>query len=585
WWELGAKLDALYEAASAGGQWAADSALAVAGHIVSNESPAPLRREALLRSGYLRRMRGDAAGAARDFALFAERYRDDRRTGAVLFDLGETRFAAAEYRPALEAYTGCLAAGAPPGLATRCRLRIGDCRYYLREYSAAAADYAAVAAHDPRAGLEDEAAYRRALALRMAGEAARSDSILAALSGRDDLQPGVRPRVLALLGRRELERGDAAAAVRLFEELVSLERTHQNLTMLGEGLLALDRAEEARTQFDEALRQAGADTCRILAGRSRAWFESGDGTKGQRDLDRLLQACPGDQGAAAALLARGRAATEAGRCDEAAQVLSWLRETYPGTAASAEALYRMALCDIRRGGHRQAIERLEQCLREAPDSPMKDQVYFKLATAHYASGERNLAATNYALAAEASADPERAYAALANLARIRQELEEWDRAAQVWRQITERYPGRDDIVEVLFNLGFCYGQAGDPGLAWEVYSRIPSVAATEEQKGRAHYWAGISLKSLDRCDEAIREFLRVPYLRTGGMWGVTSKLEAASCYERLGRLDEAKEIYRQIVSSHGEGSDWGSLARKSLDRLEPGGPQGPEGRERRPNGS
>jgi tetratricopeptide (TPR) repeat protein len=585
WWAVGRQLDVLYDAAPGEGGWAADSALAVAGRIISNQAPAPLRREALLRSGYLRRMRADDAGAARDFALFAERYADDRRTGAVLFDLGETRFSAAEYRPALDAYRGCLAAGAPPGLDARCRLRIGDCRYYLREYTAAAEEYEAVAAHNPRTGLEDDAAYRRALALRMAGEAGRSDSILVALYGRNDLQPGVRARVIGLLGRRSLERGDPAEAVRLFEELVAIERSHQNLTVLGEGLLALGRADQARKEFDEALKLAGADTCRILAGRSRAWFDAGDEKKGQRDLDRLLEACPGHQGAAEAMLSRGKAATAAGRCDEAAQVLAWVRETYPGSTAASEALYQMAICDLRRGGYQQAIDRLGQCLREAPDSPLKDQVYFKLATAHYAAGDRNLAAANYALAAEASADPERAFAALANLARIYQEIEEWERAAAVWQQVSERFPEREDIVETLFNLGFCYGQSGRPELAWEVYSRIPSVAVTEEQKGRAHYWAGISLKNLDRCDEAIREFLRVPYLRTGGMWGVTSKLEAAACYERLGRLDEAKEIYRQIIASSGEGSDWGALARKSLDRLEAGQQQEPGGGERRPNGS
>lgn len=585
WWAAGGMLDALYEEAPGGNGWAADSALAVAGRILSNQSPEPLRREALLRSGYLRRMRGDAAGAARDFALFAERYADDRRTGAVLFDLGETLFGAGDYRQALGAFERCLAAGAPAGLAPRCALRIGDCRYYLRDYAGAAAGYASLAGGNPPTGLEDEAAYRRALALRMAGESGRSDSILVSLAERGDLQPAVRARVLGLLGRRRLESGEASEAVRLFEELVSIERTHQNLTLLAEGLLPLGRSDDARAALDEAIRQAGADTCRILAARSRASFERGDEKRGQRDLDMLLQACPGHDGAAAALLARGRAAAEAGRCDEAAEVLAYLRETRPGTGPSAEALYHLALCDIRRGGYQQAIERLGRFLAEAPGSPMRDQAYAKLATAHYAAGDRNLAAANYALAAEEGTDPQRVYTALANLARVRQELEEWGRAAGVWQRIAESYPQHEEIVEVLFNLGFCHGQAGRPELAWEVYRRIPSVAVTEEQKGRAHYWAGIALKNMDRCDEAVREFLRVPYLRTGGMWGVTSKLEAASCYERLGRLEEAKEIYRQVISSHGEGSDWGSLARTSLDRLEPGGGQAPPSGERRPNGS
>jgi tetratricopeptide (TPR) repeat protein len=159
---------------------------------------------------------------------------------------------------------------------------------------------------------------------------------------------------------------------------------------------------------------------------------------------------------------------------------------------------------------------------------------------------------------------------MANLARVYQELEEWEKAGDVWKDVTEQFPERDGIIETFFNLGFCYSQSGDFELAWGVYRRIPAVAITEEQQGRAHYWAGISLKNLGRFDEAVREFLRVPYLKTGGMWGVTSKLEAAVCYERLGRIDEAKIIYTQIVSSHGENSNWGSMANKSLERLEAG---------------
>jgi hypothetical protein len=75
------------------------------------------------------------------------------------------------------------------------------------------------------------------------------------------------------------------------------------------------------------------------------------------------------------------------------------------------------------------------------------------------------------------------------------------------------------------------------------------------------------LKNLGRYSEAVREFLRVPYLRTGGMWGVTSKLEAAGCYERIGETEAAKKIYQDVVRSHGSGSDWGRVASEALERI------------------
>jgi tetratricopeptide (TPR) repeat protein len=570
WWAQEQKLDALYGAAPGKDDWAADSALAVARIFLDNASPAGGKKDALLKSGYLYRMKGDAARAGTSLASFASAYPDDYRVVPVLYDLGETRLSTRDYAGALAAYEGCLRRGPPRQIEGRCMLRAGDCLYYMNDYQGAAQRYAALARRDPPTGLEDEAAYRQALALRQAGRGDESDGILQGLYERTDLPAGLRARVLELTGRRLTDSGDYTAARGVFEELCAAKKTPGSLTLLGETLLELGDTKEAASRFDEALKLGGGDTCRVLSGRSRAYYAAGDVKKGSRDLDELIRICPGHPGIPSALLERGEAAVKAGDCEGAAATFEYIREQYAGSEASAGALYQLALCDIRRGGYAEAIERLGLLLRESPESPLTGQVYFKLATSHYASGNRNLAAANYALAAESTADRDMKYNALANQARVYQELEEWKKAGDVWKNVAEQFPEREDIVETFFNLGFCYSQAGDFELAWDVYSRIPAVALTEEQQGRAHYWAGISLKYLGRYDEAIREFLRVPYLKTGGMWGVTSKLEAAFCYEKLGRIDEAKAIYTQVVSSHGETSDWGSMAKKSLERLEAG---------------
>jgi TolA-binding protein len=575
WWAQERKLESLYDAAPGRDDWAADSALTVAGLFLDNASPAEGKKEALLKSGYIYRMKGEQDRAAAALSSFASSYPGDHRTPSVLYDLGETRLAQRDYAGALEAYEACLSKDPPRRLAGRCMLRSGDCLYYTQQYARAAERYEALASRNPPAGLEDEAAYRQALALRQAGRGDEADGMLESLYERKDLPAGLRARVLELTGRRMVDRGDLPAAKDMFEELCTLRKTSASLTLLAETQLELGEPGEAVKRFDEALRLEGADTCRVLSGRSRAGYAAGDTKKGSRDLEELIRLCPGHAGTAEALLARGTAAVEAGDCEGAAATLDYLREQYAGTGAAAGALYQLALCDVRRGGYAEAIGKLNLFLREAPDSPLIGQVYFKLASSQYASGNKNLAAADYALAAETTADRDMRFTAMANQARVYQELEEWEKAGDVWKNVTEQFPDREDIVEIFFNLGFCYSQSGDFDLAWEVYRRIPAVAVTEEQQGRAHYWAGISLKYLGRYEEAIREFLRVPYLRTGGMWGVTSKLEAAGCYEKLGRIDEARAVYQQVVSAHGANSDWGSMAQKALERLDaakqPGG--------------
>jgi len=62
------------------------------------------------------------------------------------------------------------------------------------------------------------------------------------------------------------------------------------------------------------------------------------------------------------------------------------------------------------------------------------------------------------------------------------------------------------------------------------------------------------------------------------MWGVTSRLEAASCYEATGAVDEATKIYRDVLASFGANSDWGRVATEGLKRIEDkkGAPAAPQ---------
>jgi TolA-binding protein len=286
------------------------------------------------------------------------------------------------------------------------------------------------------------------------------------------------------------------------------------------------------------------------------------------DIASLTVRCSAWKGFPGVMLEKGRIEAEEGSCGEAAKTLDELQKKYAGTDEGSEALFYLALCDLKRGGYKEAAEKLESFIAASPRSAILPEAYFKLASAHYGANNLNLAAKNYALAAESAKDREMSFTAWKNLGSIYQQLERWDDAASTWQKLAETFPERDGIVEVLFDLGLCYNQSGKNELAYTVYSRIPDVATNEEQQGRAHYWAGMSLKSMGKHEEAIRELLRVPYLKTGGMWGVTAKLEAAGCCELTGDLGQAQAIYESVLSAHGAASDWGRVASEGLKRIE-----------------
>ncbi len=568
WWALGRKMDFLYDAAKEGESWAADSALVICGVLLGNDAPREERMEAALKKAYLMRIRGESDEAVSSFVDFISMSGSDPRSVLVLYDLGELYMRLGDYENARDAYLDCIDRGGRASYTEKCMLRLGDCYYYLRDFDKAAGTYGEFTVRYPSSDLSLEAAYRQALALESMGRSASSDSIIFIMAGNESLERSLRIRVIRRAGRRLYAGGDVGGARKLIGELVSLEPSAANLELFADILFDNGEYKLAAGSYSRSLRIDGADTCSAVAGRARSYYRIGEIDDANRDMMMLTARCPGLEGTAAVLLEKGIAEVERGQYAEAQETLDGIRESFGGTDEAARALFHLAVCDMKRGGYEDAAGRLSIFLRESPNSKIIDKAYFKLASAYYASGNPNLAVRYYALAAEASSDEDFKYMAMRNLGNLYQDLEEWERAASTWQRITELFPAREGIVETFFNLGFCYNQAGRHRLAYEVYTRIPAVAADEEQRGRAHYWAGMSLKSLGECSEAVREFLRVPYLRTGGMWAVTSKLEAAACYEMMGNRGSAEKIYNDVISAHGAGSDWGSVAKKALDRLQ-----------------
>jgi TolA-binding protein len=567
WWALTKRAQYLSERASQGDTVSAAAALAAANEVLRSSAPAAEKKEAMLLGASLMRARGDHAGAARAYGEFVSSNPDDPRVTGALYDLGEELLASKDYAGAAAAYDRCIARAPGRAIAEKCMIRKGDCLFNRGSFAEAADAYAGFAAAYPESGLAGDAIYREALAREKAGDAPKADELFQQLLGKEGLPGAVRLRTLARLGGRYLDDRQYEKARPLLVELAAGERTAANLTAAGEAQLGSGDFDGAAKSFTDALALQDADVCRILSGRAKASMRLKQTDAYERDTAALASRCAEWKGLGGVLLEKGRIEAEEGRCPEAARTLDELQKKFPGTPEGTEALFYLALCDLKRGGYREAAEKLETFVASAGSSAILPQAYFKLASSHYGAGNLNLAAKYYALAAESSKESDLSFTAWKNLGSVQQQLEQWNDAASTWQKLVETFPERDGIIDVLFDLGFCYNQAGKNELAYDVYSRIPDVATSEEQQGRAHYWAGMTLKNMGRYDDAIREFLRVPYLKTGGMWGVTSKLEAAGCCEAKGDLAQAKTIYESVLAANGPASDWGRVASDGLKRV------------------
>jgi len=569
WWALNGKLELFYREAADGIASYVDSAVAVCREVTEGRKvPVEFAREALLKLGYLFRMKGDHEGAARAMQEFMDRYPTEPRGRLLLYDLGEELMRLKDYIRAQASFERCIEAGPGGKLVEKCRLRIGDCLYYRRLFGRAKESYRDFLDAFPKSPMRDEVTFRLVLVSEMLGDADGALTLLRDLYHRDSLNRSLRIRVLKRYAKVLMEKDEHEKALNVLGELSRLKRDSESLTLLAEASLGAGRYSDALDNFNRALKLSGVDSCRALSGRILAFAGLGKFKYVDTSLEDFMSKCSNVSSASRVLLKLGIAEMEAGRIEQARGRFELLGKNFAGSEEADEAVYYSAVCDMKQGGYKDAIDKLEHFTKVAPDSPLIPNAYLKIASANYMLRNHNLAAKYYSFAVESARDPEIKYMALSNLGRVLQELEEWDKAADVWKDLAEQYPGKPDVVETLFNLGFCYGRAQKFELAYEVYSRIPDLTSDEEQEGRAHYWAGVALKNMNRLKDAAMEFLRVPYLRTGGMWGVTSKLEAASCYEKLGEYDEARKLCNEVISKYGRNSNWGKLAEKVIERID-----------------
>jgi TolA-binding protein len=574
-WAVERKVDLLYSEGKNDNPWAVDSALAISEAALREDIPAEYRKELVLRCGYLSLLKDNPDSAARHFRDFISNNKSDVRVSEVLYDLGEVLFNKGNYREALESYLDCLKADPYPSLAARCNVRSGDCYYSLKRFPKSIEAYRRVASLLPQSKIAQDAKYRCSLALVQMGKSDEAEKILTELYEEKGLATGTRVRLLRKLGNRLLSKNRAGEAATMFAELVSLGGSADDYRLLAAAKGELGELSESEKLYTTALGLGDVDTCLILGERAKVRLKSGEFNEANEDIEQMEKLCTGFEGIPDVFLEKAKAQVSGEMYEGAQATLEMIRVKYPHTPQAVQSLYYMALCDLGRGGHREAVDKLENMLRESPTSALADLAYFKLASSHYKIGNKGLAARNYRLAAESTKDENLAFMAWKNVAHIYQEMEDYQKAALAWEKIAEKYPGKEGIVEIFFNLGFCYNRMNKHELAYRVYNGIPVIAIDNEQTGRAHYWAGISLKNMKKYREAVREFLRVPYL-IDGMWGVTAKLEAAECYEHLGEFEGASKVYQAIIKNMGENSDWGKIAVKGLKRIEGGKGEGDE---------
>jgi len=262
-----------------------------------------------------------------------------------------------------------------------------------------------------------------------------------------------------------------------------------------------------------------------------------------------------------------------------------LLEKYPDVPQAVEATYRVADCVMRQeGGPLRAIELYQSVLEKAPQGPLAGQALRGLAVAHYENKDYDRAAEFFdQLIREYPEVPlnEKAYAWLGER---HYAAEQWELAGRAFDALLERVPDYPNPERIRFRVAECREKSGDAAGALELYARVAQdapkstaavearyrMAALHEQKGeteealrlyeetsnsnsgdvaaRACFRVAEICEKQEDAERAARNYMRVAILFLHAELSPEALLRAGRLYEKLGKPDQAKRTYEELVA-------------------------------------
>ncbi|MFG0284361.1 MAG: tetratricopeptide repeat protein [Phycisphaerales bacterium JB039] len=486
--------------------------------------------DAMIKLGLARRRMDDLNGAGEAFAQVLARWPESPHAEQARFELAQAHIASqrdAEARGLLlevAAATGSRFAAYAMNHLGAMAQREGD--------HAGAADWYQRAAEAGGEALRAEASFGRARALLAEGrhdEAARAfDEI--ALEPADAAQGGAA-RALAIVAMSRAGRHEEAAA-----RCAELDRR---------AIGRLEPSVRSSLRYEQAwsLRQLGRDG------------EAADAYRA------LLADEPDPALAPYATLDLASIHRDAGRWQEAVDLLTPVARSQAPADAMERARYQLGACALELGDHEAVVRWLESFHADFAASELAPSADLLCAEAMLSLGQASRAVGHLERAA-ASQDPAVAGPALLRLGEAQSALQRWQASEQAFAQYLERFEESELWFQARFGVGFARENQGRFEEAIEAYRPV-----ADGHKGptaaRAQFQIGECLFAREQHEEAVRELLKTDILHGEPQWSAAALYEAGRCFEAMNKRAEAAAQYEQVVQRFAD-SEWAELARRRL---------------------
>jgi TolA-binding protein len=451
----------------------------------------------------------------------------------------------------------------------RAHFRLGECEYAADDLAYAGTEYLAVIDGFPKSALVPHALYGLAwVQLKQGNAAGAAKSLDRLLTEYPKSEVGGKARYARALARQQLKQ--FAPAV---EDLQAFLATQPSATeqsdaryVLGLCQVGLKKPADAVATFGKLLKDDPSYVGADKALYELAWTlkSQGKDKESAATFERLALEQPKSVLAAEGLFHVGELYYKQGEFAKAAAFYH-RATTHPESGQLGEsASHKLAWAYFRMNEFDKARQTFNYERAKFPKGELNSDAAYMEGECLFKLGKFKEALELYAQVTKPKRAEFQALAAL-HSAEAAAQLQDWTRSLQLAEKAAKDFPQSDVLPEMLYAQGWAKQNLGKPDEAIPLYESV-AAKTDREVAARARFMIGEIYFEKKDHNEAVRNFFKVAYGYSYPVWQAAAQYESGRCFEVLGKLDQAKKSYLEVVEKY-PNDEKAALAKQRLEQL------------------
>ncbi len=218
----------------------------------------------------------------------------------------------------------------------------------------------------------------------------------------------------------------------------------------------------------------------------------------------------------------------------------------------------------------EALQILTKIVEKFPENEIIPQIYISLGNFYYLQAKQiQSALLAYKKATEVDKiDQATLKLGMNNLIKCYTDLGMEAQALPLINEYVEKFPTAEDVFEKRILMGIIYYKLKEYDYAIEYLTKLKREADIENEP-RIQYWIGECYFGKGQFKQSVSEYLKVAYLSrpTKLNWGVTAQYKAGIAYMKADEYENARNIFKKIVTEQGGESVFGKPAKEKIDEI------------------